>query len=31
MPDSKLYEDTLAEIWFATEEIAQANGFTRAD
>ncbi len=31
MPDSKLYEDTLAEIWFATEEIAQANGFTKAD
>ncbi len=31
MPDSELYEDTLAEIWFATEEIAQANGFTRAD
>jgi uncharacterized protein with LGFP repeats len=30
MPDSKLYEDTLAEIWFATEEIARANGFTRA-
>ena len=31
MPDSALYEDTLAEIWFATEEIAQANGFTRAE
>jgi uncharacterized protein with LGFP repeats len=31
MPDSKLYEDTLAEIWFATEEIAQANGFIKAD
>jgi uncharacterized protein with LGFP repeats len=31
MPDSELYEDTLAEIWFATEEIAQANGFTKAD
>ena len=30
MPDSALYEDTLAEIWFATEEIAQANGFIRA-
>jgi uncharacterized protein with LGFP repeats len=31
MPDSELYEDTLAEIWFATEEIAQANGFTKAE
>jgi uncharacterized protein with LGFP repeats len=31
MPDSALYEDTFAEIWFATEEIAQANGFTKAD
>jgi hypothetical protein len=31
MPDSALYEDTLAEIWFATEEIAQANGFIRAE
>jgi uncharacterized protein with LGFP repeats len=31
MPDSELYEDTFAEIWFATEEIAQANGFTKAD
>ncbi|HTZ13041.1 MAG TPA: hypothetical protein VMC78_05365 [Mycobacterium sp.] len=30
MPDSALYEDTMAELWFATEEIAQANGFTRA-
>jgi uncharacterized protein with LGFP repeats len=30
MPDSALYEDTLAEIWFASEEIAQANGFHRA-
>jgi uncharacterized protein with LGFP repeats len=30
-PESKLYEDTLAEIWFATEEIAQANGFVKAD
>jgi len=30
MPDSELYEDTMAELWFATEEIAQANGFTRA-
>jgi len=30
MPDSGLYEDTQAEIWFATEEIAKANGFHKA-
>jgi hypothetical protein len=30
MPDSALYEDTMAEIWFVSEEIAQANGFHRA-
>jgi uncharacterized protein with LGFP repeats len=30
MPDSVLYEETMAEIWFASEEIAQANGFHRA-
>jgi len=30
MPDSALYEETLAEIWFASEEIAQANGFHKA-
>jgi uncharacterized protein with LGFP repeats len=30
MPDSILYEDTLAEIWFASEEIARANGFVKA-
>ena len=30
MPDSVLYEDTLAEIWFTSEEIAQANGFHKA-
>jgi uncharacterized protein with LGFP repeats len=30
MPDSALYHDTMAEIWFASEEIARANGFTRA-
>jgi len=30
MPDSALYEETLAEIWFATEDIARANGFHRA-
>jgi uncharacterized protein with LGFP repeats len=31
MPDNVLYEDTLAEIWFANEQIAQANGFTKAE
>ncbi|MDT5219353.1 MAG: hypothetical protein QOF15_1458, partial [Mycobacterium sp.] len=30
-PNSALYDDTLAEIWFANEEVAQANGFVRAD
>jgi uncharacterized protein with LGFP repeats len=30
MPDSGLYEDTQAEIWFATEEMAKANGFHKA-
>ena len=30
MPDSGVYEDTPAEIWFATEELAQANGFHKA-
>jgi uncharacterized protein with LGFP repeats len=30
MPDSVLYEDTLAEIWFASEDIARANGFVKA-
>jgi uncharacterized protein with LGFP repeats len=30
MPDSGLYEDTQAEFWFATEEMAQANGFHKA-
>lgn len=30
MPDSGVYEDTPAEIWFATEEMAQANGFHKA-
>jgi uncharacterized protein with LGFP repeats len=30
MPDSALYEDTLAEIWFVSEQIAQANGFNKA-
>jgi uncharacterized protein with LGFP repeats len=30
-PDSAAYEGTVAEIWFATEELAQANGFSKAD
>jgi uncharacterized protein with LGFP repeats len=30
-PDSALYQDTLAEIWLSSEEVAQANGFTKAD
>lgn len=30
-PDNALYHDTLAEIWFANEAVAQANGFVRAD
>ena len=29
-PHNPLYEDTMAEIWFATEQAAQLNGFTRA-
>jgi hypothetical protein len=30
MPDNTLYEDTPAEIWFASEEVAKANGFHKA-
>ncbi|OBH87302.1 LGFP repeat-containing protein [Mycobacterium scrofulaceum] len=30
-PGSELYHDTLAEIWLASEEVAQANGFVKAD
>lgn len=30
-PEAALYHDTLAEIWFASEEAAQANGFVKAD
>ncbi len=30
MPDSALYEDTQAEIWFASEELAKVNGFHKA-
>lgn len=29
-PDSELYENTLPEVWFASEDLAQANGFVRA-
>ncbi len=29
-PDSVLYENTLPEMWFASEELAQANGFVKA-
>jgi uncharacterized protein with LGFP repeats len=29
-PDSALYDDAFAEIWFASEEVARANGFTKA-
>ena len=30
-PGSELYQDTLAEIWLSSEEVAQANGFVKAD
>ena len=30
-PGSALYHDTLAEIWLSSEEVAQANGFIKAD
>jgi len=30
MPDNALYDETMAEIWFASEGIAQANGFHKA-
>jgi len=30
-PSSALYHDTIAEIWFASEEVAEANGFVKAD
>jgi uncharacterized protein with LGFP repeats len=30
-PDSGLYDDAIAEIWFASEELARANGFVSAD
>jgi uncharacterized protein with LGFP repeats len=31
LPDSALYQDTLAEIWFASEDAALASGFVKAD
>ncbi|MGA5465213.1 LGFP repeat-containing protein [Mycobacterium sp. NPDC050041] len=30
-PESPGYQDTVAEIWFASEEFARTNGFVRAD
>lgn len=30
-PGSDLYHDTLAELWMSSEEVAQANGFVKAD
>ena len=30
-PGSDSYDVTVAEIWFASEELAEANGFTRAE
>ena len=30
-PSSALYHDTIAEFWFASEEVAKANGFVKAD
>ncbi|WP_231112129.1 sunset domain-containing protein, partial [Mycobacterium avium] len=30
-PGSDLYRDTLPELWLSSEEVAQANGFTKAD
>ena len=29
-PESALYNNTLHEVWFATEELARANGFVKA-
>ena len=30
-PGSESYDVTVAEIWFASEELAESNGFTRAE
>jgi uncharacterized protein with LGFP repeats len=29
-PESVLYDNTIPEVWFASEDVAQANGFVRA-
>lgn len=29
-PESALYENTIPEVWFASEEVAESNGFVRA-
>ena len=29
-PESALYDHTVPEVWFASEELAQANGFVKA-
>ncbi len=29
-PDSALYDNTIPEVWFASEDLAQANGFVKA-
>jgi len=29
-PDSVLYDNTIPEVWFASEELAQGNGFVKA-
>lgn len=31
LPDCAGYETAVAEVWFASEELAEANGFTKAD
>ncbi len=31
LPDSALYDDTVAEIWFASEDAALSSGFVKAD
>ncbi|MDD4868801.1 MAG: hypothetical protein PHQ28_17350, partial [Mycobacterium sp.] len=30
-PDNALYQDTLAEVWLCSEDVARANGFIKAD
>jgi len=29
-PDSALYDSTIPEVWFASEELARGNGFVKA-